>query len=421
MLKLSIVRILISVVLVAALLLFYWRPLITLVIRNAAQLTALHDNDNVLMLKKALQFQPNNRHIIWQWSMALAKRGDYFAAYDAFNSLLAEPNLPLVMIYDALRIAVYAEQPDQALKLYQQANYLLPITAFEASMMANYLLEQNDFEDLELLQTLLCHAIHIAYDSPICNEIVANLTDTRANENDLAKAAAETLRWRRAPPPNHTTSGHTATDLSSISLATHVAKVLNLHPDHVTLGDELLVNGSFEKVLPLTYLPTGWREGQWVGGKLRDPGAFIVGTDIITSTDNFTLRIDGLYIERTGTNEPARAGVIHDQVTLKTGALYLLSLLYRTAPGHDPQVRIYLNDRVSVFAGEQILPPTNGTWSKCLLLAWNRNNSDLPIHLHLRIFATGTAWFDNVSLREVQLYRSPDPTEPILQVLSSLY
>jgi len=204
---------------------------------------------------------------------------------------------------------------------------------------------------------------------------------------EQGKAKAEALRKRL----EKSTSNHEI-----------VAEMLGLKEGDFELGDNLLANGGFETG---DLHPANWEWATWIGSGIWKEALYIGGLDKSESYEgNQAVRVTGLWIRDAAGREAARAGYWAQAVKLKPRTPYLLSFYYKTQNLRKGQAALWLGKSPHVlFAGDYMLPDTNGSWRKFMILGWNKGDEPAEIRPLLRNWGVGDVWFDGVMLQEVIL------------------
>lgn len=166
------------------------------------------------------------------------------------------------------------------------------------------------------------------------------------------------------------------------------------------LGDDLLVNGSFEDMSNKGPLGWDWHiwTGSWMGIPTLNDGHFVGGVDTIDGLEGNAVRLQTLWVDMLSDKSEARAGYVGWPMSLSSEKTYHLSLFYRTLG--DPTASLLWGERDCVY--EKIaLTETHGHWRHARILL------DVPpcledFRLFLLVFTPGVAWFDEVKFSEVQ-------------------
>jgi tetratricopeptide (TPR) repeat protein len=186
-----------------------------------------------------------------------------------------------------------------------------------------------------------------------------------------------------------------------------LAEFIGIEVGEVSLGPNIINNGGFEKARKDS-LPEFWSWAAGIGNPFRS-ALFVGGPDTLSPFSGETsLRISGLWSEKEPEKLPARAGFESYPLTIKPNSKYLLSLYYKTENLSEGNPAILLD----IFQGRRLgdyfmLPSTDGEWKLFLIIGRTSDNCCSSREIFLSSFATGTVWFDDVSLRELILPEEP--------------
>ena len=117
-------------------------------------------------------------------------------------------------------------------------------------------------------------------------------------------------------------------------------------------------------------------------------------------------RVTGLWIESKPDLYDARAGfwqwdesadVIRD-IVLRPRTPYLFSFYYRTVTEEGRPTVWVSSDQDAFWAGDKLLPPTNGTWLRFVGVWWNPKNAPVAIQPLVRNWGEGAVWFDDIEI-----------------------
>ncbi len=173
----------------------------------------------------------------------------------------------------------------------------------------------------------------------------------------------------------------------------------------IQLGDNMLLNGTFESVV--NRRPRGWKAADYATYNGTDQtlraavdGGVDASTDITTS-----IRIDGLWMqpEQRGfygfvTNDEPSGSSYTVDVRPQHG--YILTGLYRTA-GTAERANVYLgNSTTSLW--DETLPATEQQWRRLFVMGCYTGATLEPAQLVVRLFGVGTVWFSDLQLRPIE-------------------
>ncbi len=180
-----------------------------------------------------------------------------------------------------------------------------------------------------------------------------------------------------------------------------VAELLGVPLDSVALGPNLVRNCGFEAWSAGE--PEGWFWSNMALGHLRNLALFMGGPDGLLATEHDTvMRVDGFWAQQKPELERARAGYWHDVIELKPDTPYVLSFLYKTQRLREGEAGVWISRRpYNLFAGEQMLPRTDGAWRMVVIVGWNSGREAEAVQPLLRSWGMGNTWFDAVQLRKI--------------------
>jgi hypothetical protein len=291
-----------------------------------------------------------------------------------------------------IRIAVAAGQPERVLA-FAPIDELWPSgiagSLAYASVTASF---PNELQSTSLLSQTFGFAR-----APKELSLLSQGLKSGALEGAEFQRAREALEWLRQPLYDR--------QLIETQDVTELVRAgLGMTFTTISLGPNLMSNGSFERIEYSTRLPRLWSQHRWVGSPSYDIGSYVVGVDsLIALHGKHAGRIDGIAVER-GVSEESRAGLWHVPVWLNAGVPYAVSFVYRTS-GYDGRLHgpsIYFSEDVRAFSYEQFLPAAEAGWRRVILIAANRSGRDSAIEPLIRLWGVGTLWVDDVSVREIR-------------------
>ncbi len=206
-----------------------------------------------------------------------------------------------------------------------------------------------------------------------------------------------------------------------IPSALSVSELLHMSPDKILLGGDQVINGNFEQFDYRLRFPSKWAAGYWSANGNYSRSYYLVGIDTTgINKDNKVLRIDGLPAAHISEREESRAGSQLAPIILTPDTAYVISLIYRTASkvNMSPKPTIFLADQVDLLSKEIILPSTDLQWNRVAIVAWNRTDFQVSVTPLLRLWSTGTVWFDDFSIREIRRTDGQPipPRDPIIDI-----
>lgn len=189
-----------------------------------------------------------------------------------------------------------------------------------------------------------------------------------------------------------------------------VAEALQARPESVQLGPNLVPNGGFEDWTGGT--PDHWTWSSMATGNPWNHGLYVGGPEAVHSVSGQSAIVQGLWYQQDPEKERCRAGYwAYDsaagalwELPVRAGQRYVVSLDYVTEPGAPATPTIWLSDDPSpCWPGDRSLPGTNGEWRHATFVCDPTAEGDDPLRPLVRLFGGGTAMFDNLQIREVNL------------------
>ncbi len=196
-----------------------------------------------------------------------------------------------------------------------------------------------------------------------------------------------------------------------------LAEQLDLAPEAISLGRNLLANPGFEILSDSR--AAGWRAVAMANYPPFDQALFYTGLDSLDSVEgDQSARVSGVWVGNIPERGSPRAGfwAWNDSkqtlrsIPVERGAVCVLGFYYRTAWIRDRGITVYLNAGTSPsgsFGGEHALPPTEGAWRQVFLLGVISDDSPSSVSPFLRLWGPWQAWFDSVQLRQVMIPSHP--------------
>jgi tetratricopeptide (TPR) repeat protein len=178
-----------------------------------------------------------------------------------------------------------------------------------------------------------------------------------------------------------------------------VAELLGVEASIVSLGENVLTNGSFEDWTYQT--PDGWKWSNQATGSRWNRGLFAGGRDLLAPMEGtVSMRADGLWLQYDESKFRGRSGWRSEdriEINLEQNVDYVLSFSYKTVRLSDGALRVRL-------APGQIerLPSTNGTWQHMVFLL-REYAPDGLIYPLFNIYSPGQLLLDNVYVGAVNI------------------
>jgi hypothetical protein len=375
---------------------------------NQAQLERLRTEPQPETYAELREQAPDSRHLNWQLAEVYLRQGDLDSAAMLFNNTPPDMTNQTELIARVIVLSANG-QANRALPLLKGLD-TLPIDRLPAETTAQLVLAQADQGVLE--ERTIAMLLHLLGHDPLSPGALA-FRDAQIDadfwQTPMGRQIYQTLLWRAASGLRsmHTPVSGNVSTVDEEAVRQQVQAQLKVP---VTLGANLIQNGDFDLPL-LPCLPTlreacyytNWSQSHMTTGDPWNFALFAVGPDRVRPyAGNAALRIDGIYLEQHPEREAARSGLWHAPIEVAAGQPYVLSFVYRTAQVTERGAGLWLSAKPEVlFAGEQFLPPTNGLWKRVVIIAWNRSQQPEQIQPLLRLWGTGSVWYDNVSLYQI--------------------
>lgn len=379
---------------------------------NRGQLAGLHGEPSLAqqVLTQALARMPTNSHWRWQAGQWLLRQGDSHSAAVTLHPLLVEPDVPDVAMATLLKALIQSQELDNALRLYQDRLVRLPPTfpPYLAANLAMHWLAKDSMVAPEKRSVLLQAALDFRDVHPVRTgtiefaPLAASVEKPEFWSSTLGKRLNKLLAWA-ADPAQLNFGCRTAAIAAGAPQS--MMDLLGLPAAGTEVGKNLVADGDFEETpAGIGSLPVHWNFIILSGGNHyafdyhnSAQGAFTSGVDRgCAATGHQAARVDGLWLaDRKGMNAPY-AGIQHAPIDLVPHTPTMVSLLYRTEAKEDPH--LWLRTDLGL-----VLPPTYGRWQQAVVFLPATFVTDRPIQPFLQIFSQGTVWFDNLSVRQLQM------------------
>lgn len=368
---------------------------------------------------RALALDPANPQIRWQAGEALADSGDAAGAYSTLQPL--EKGQPLDKSLARLMLATYfaAGHSGEALQLYRGLSDQPSLPPGIAARLANSFLQSNIAMPPSTTGSLLAQSLGLDPTQPEYKAYEGEFTTSGFWATPFGKALQQALSWRSRPVPavSNVAAGDNAPAQAEQS---SVARLLSGDPSAVQLGPELATNGGFEQHSLVNDNPVGWQPIYNSNGGEWDLASFIMGGTGQAFRGSQALRIDGVDIRHLPDKEAARAGFQHGPITLEPGAPYAISFVYSTQNTEESQTALWLTfDPQVIYALDKRFPPTHGQWQRVTIVGWNRTAKAASIAPLLRLWSTGTALFDDFSVRPILSPLQAQPQSALVNIESA--
>lgn len=182
---------------------------------------------------------------------------------------------------------------------------------------------------------------------------------------------------------------------TDISLPSQIINKINTleigDGDKIRLGDNLIEDGSFEDANTLA--------NHWIFSNMSDTAIFSAGSFIgdIDAIDTNTMRIMGFFAGRDPGKENPRGGFLYKTDIPLKGRVFILYFRYQTQ-GVTESPSFWLGQKK-----ETGLQNTASQWKEIAYLFDNRKTRWDYIRPLFRIWGTGSVWFDDLYLAEIEI------------------
>lgn len=219
--------------------------------------------------------------------------------------------------------------------------------------------------------------------------------------SELGSRVDANVKWR-AVFPRATATGEVLAPLSVGELHRTVADLLSTDSLKVRLRENIARNSTLDQPDPVSRMPRGWDPVYMATGEPWNAGYFSVAVDADPS-GNLIARIDCLHLESKPDRELGRAGFSTPSIRLEQGKLYVVAVDYRVSQTSSDAVRVFLSTNRLVFPPiESVLPPSE-SWRHAVIVFRNSSSEAVVVFPAVRLFSTGTVWFDNFTVREIEV------------------
>lgn len=196
---------------------------------------------------------------------------------------------------------------------------------------------------------------------------------------------------------------------SEFSIPSAVAELLQIDEALVSLEPQQVINGSFEeRDRPSPWLAQGWNVGIWDGHQ-HDRAAFYVGLDDRSTKGSVSALLAGLWRVSTEVSS-AYAEIRGPAVQIPARSAYAVSFFYQTESlqgwvflwdGLADLVTIEYEQESGDLASGKLLPGTGGGWKQVVAIGYNAAPQSVRIVPVLRLWGTGSVWFDDVQVHTI--------------------
>ncbi len=366
---------------------------------NYSTLLVLHGQPTqaVPLLQQALKNRPHDPFLRWQTGQTLALAGNLDGAIATLRPLADDPAASPYAV--RLLIILLAQQgtATEAVAVWQSHKEHIPrVPATTAAYLLQAMLAQDAAPEPTLTYCLLLDLLDLQANDPNEHLIHATLQAPDFWDSPRGSQLQAALTWlsQPAPTPEHAALATPEPDRAAI------AALLELPPEAVGWGDELLPNGSFEQHDALTNFAADWQPWslRWVAQYIgeRSNTAMVVGRTGDAWHGNAAMRIETVWQSPADGREVVRAGIIGPQIDLQPDTSYVLSLIYRTQ--RNGQSYLYFSQ-----AGRQQVQLAPAAMWQQISVVFATGSDATSVQPMIHLWNDGTIWLDAVSLRPLHL------------------
>ena len=368
---------------------------------NMAQLHRLHGMPANEQLMSALDLAPNNPHLRWQAAEVAAANDDCDHAIELLEPITSTLS-PLAQEL-MLRCLLDTEQDTRAALFYNAYTPRLHLSGGLATRLLYGLSTNPEVAaavDPRQTALLIARVTDTNFYSPPFQAWMQTYLTPDFWQQEQGQRLADALAWLRHTPAAQFPIGDASPPDPAL-----VATLLDLPPDAVQLGPELLANGAFGGYQPLTRRVPAWQAHYWRDGTVVNFGLFVLGVDAAPDLPNrAALRVSTIYRENNPDRKGTRAGFWYaEPITLTAQTAYVFHFAYRThgLEGHGPA--LFLTEaRDVMFRNDRDFAASEGQWRRVTVVGWNQSEHEQTVRPLLRMWAHGDVWFTDVSMREVR-------------------
>ncbi len=389
---------------------------------NVYRLSELHDSPDDHLLEVANNFIVRDDDLRYHYGMRLMSLNRYKESSEQMNEVRPRisDRMRLRDIYHAMLLGHMESQLVALFKLDElQFESISPVvaTAILSQVVTNETLEMND-----QLSQLLLRALNLSGQPTSTQQLRSALYSNDFWESEVGQRIRELVtRETLASAELQTSVLPDATAKQLVKFRDLGAKVLEVSPD--MLGPNLASNGDIELVnvcpgpdYTASCVAKDWRVGYMSDGNLWNTGAYALTQDNKhVFSGRRALRIDGLITENLNEKEASRAGYWYRSVRIEPKHCVQISVAFMTRNNIE-KASIWLSDDATLLgAHEYFLPAGAMQWRQVNITTFNSGNTFVDISPFLRLWGTGTVWFDDLEIYATKL--DPDRCQPGLLVL----
>lgn len=393
---------------------------------NIAQIARLHGTYLPSAYKLAEIDPISAQHRVWQSSSA-ALIGCDFATANRKLTNLPSTHQSIDIQRTRLNTALLIDNLDDAWHQFKSIHADIDLPPSIAARLSAWLIQNNRIDPKSPdpdVTNLFGQAVGISTRQRNLQWIGFTLYQWIVNKTPAGNAILQ--RWQthltnRQSHPSLCQPSLSPTQNQNVTSTISDQTVRNLIPELNTsvLTTRLFNSNDFEAINTFQDFAQGWTPIYMASGNPWNFGVFDVSID---NTQVFkgqhAVRIDGLYIEQKQGLEPTRAGLYSDELLISSNAVVIVSLVYKTSNEVNANaVSLYISGLPNL-KGDRMFPKSPNRWQRLTLALWNPANSPQKVRFNLRLWSTGTVWFDDFSIHEVHRVDGQPipPRDPIIDI-----
>ncbi len=392
---------------------------------NWAQVSRLHGHiDWALdLLTHSVEGAQRSEHLRWQIAQLYKATGDLDAALNVLSDNHSQSQLSLPARSLLVELLVSVGETAKALTYYLNSEEDLRLQSPVAAKLASITLQNNNQHRTQQIDSLLRQALEfediyaVKTGTVEFEQLMMALDQPESNPAKIWQRIQRTLAWKQRPiSPD---KEHNTEDILGSTLLDNIAATLGIEMHAIRLGDNLVVNGGFEKATEDAQTPDGWEYRLSIQGNLysfnhegTNRAAFVAGQDTaIRYSGESALRLDGLYVQHDAALDPAVASFQHAPIFISTNTWYTINVYYCTEDIDNGWLQLWLLTDYGFT-----LPATDRVWNEVTIIAYSGPDG-VMIQPTLSSNATGSVWFDNISVRKLSIDSESSPVPITLPTL----
>ena len=383
-------------------------------ILNFARLKQLNGTLDANIYGQATKLNPYNQHVRLLAGNAFAQSDNYVDAIKTLFPLsLGESISPDVANILLPLLATQSRWAD-ILPLSEKS----PSDHWTVSTASTVILASVNMNQLNIPTSILANALGLSVSDPEMELLVPLIHSPDFWRSNIGLHLLKILTLRASlhydyPPSKVSLSKEQLNPWSNVDLNFEQAIVGN----NLIYAGDFATQGTCAKISssPWCLFP-GWSPSLMTTGNPWNRALFVISADDQIIKNNRMARIDGLLIENDPNKEPARAGIRSSPILLKPVSIYVISFTYKT---DTLSSSLWINNDPAVISSkEHLLLPTQGKWARFTMIGWNHKQTAQTVSPILRLWSTGTVWFDDFSVREIRRTDGQPipPRDPIIDI-----